>query len=116
MFKARGGNVPQTRVTTFAVIEHFDPLKNHGARLSTSSPRFVQLEFRLEGGKKALSHSIVPTFSLTTHALDRLQALEGLSILKAGILHSLIRVMQQPCFRLPIPAGHLERTEHQIRV
>ena len=71
-----------------AVVEHLNPLEDQITRVSAVPLCLMEIQFHLEGGEKALHRGVVPAFSLSTHTLERLEALQGLSILTAGVLNS----------------------------
>ena len=79
-----------------AIVEHLNPLKDQIARVGAVSLCLMELQFHLEGGEKALHRGVIPAFSLSTHTLERLEALQGLSILTAGVLGGFNRSSRQP--------------------
>ena len=72
------------------VVEDLNPLEDQIARVRAVPLCLMEIQFHLEGGKEALHRGVVPAFSLSTQALERLEALQSLSILAAGVLNPLI--------------------------
>ena len=75
-------------MASLAVVEDLNPLKDQITRVSAVSLCFVEIQLHLESGEEAFHRGIVPAFPLPAHALERLQALQGLSILVAGVLNA----------------------------
>ena len=90
-----------------AVVEHLNPLEDQITRVSAVPLCLMEVQFHLEGGEKALHRGVVPAFSLSTHTLERLEALQGLSILTAGVLGGFKWSSQQQHERRVVPARRL---------
>nr|WP_318636153.1 hypothetical protein [Deinococcus detaillensis] len=73
-------------MATLTVVEHFNPFKYQAPRVSAVSLRFLEIQFQLEGRKEALYCGVIPALPLPAHTLQRLQALQSLSILATGVL------------------------------
>ena len=101
-------------MASLAVVEDLDPLEDQITRVRAVPLRLVEIEFHLEGGKEALHRGVVPAFPLSTHALERLQALQGLSILTTGVLNPLVRVMENSLSRTTGLLGHRECGHDQL--
>ena len=63
------------------VVEDQGSFEDQVARISAVPLSLMQDQFHLEGGEKALHCGVVPAFPLVAHVLERLQALQDLSIL-----------------------------------
>ena len=88
------------------VVEALDVIEHIGLGLGPCAIRLARCPFRLERGEEAFHRSIVPDIARSAHgtgdAIVRQQQPERL----AGILASLIRVMQQGPGLAPPPDGH----------
>ncbi len=75
-------------MATLTIVKDLDPFEDQVSCVSAGSLRLVKIKFQLEGGKKALHRRVVPAFPLSAHTLERLEALQSLSVFDAGVLDS----------------------------
>lgn len=80
LLKGRRGPVAQRGVTTLAVIEHLNPLKNFCSCLDTTPLRLSKFQFRLQRREKALLNGVIPAFSFLAHALNRVESVQRLLV------------------------------------
>lgn len=63
-------------------------------------------QFRFESFKKAFSHSIIPTISLSAHTLFQFQGFQQIYSLFAGILDAPVRMKYHSFGKRSVPVGH----------
>ena len=112
VFKLGWALVVQFRVSSVAIIEHFDVFKNRAHRL-LPRPIGVSLnQLLFQRAEKAFRWGVVPAVSSAAHAHDRVSALEHLLIGATRILHTLIAVVHPACCRTTAVNG-LSQSPHR---
>ena len=72
--------------------------------------------FPLETPEEPFSHRLIETFSLPTPTTAHSRVGQEPLICLTCLLTPTIRMMEQPCGRLPPPQGHPQRFLHQGRI
>src|SRR6185436_8726567 len=102
----RGTYVTERRVTTLAIVKHFDVLEQRLMRGRTSRVVFMIDQLRFQSAEEAFHDGVVVTVSSATHAALQAMSLQQVLVVIAGILHSPIAMMQQPRRRLTMQQRH----------
>src|SRR5450759_5037943 len=88
----RRADLPERRVPTALVVEHFDVLEQLVLRVTVT--REVLAELALDRREEALHDGIVPTVATPAHAADDAARIEDVLIVRARVRAALVGVMQ----------------------
>lgn len=104
--------IAQRRMTAFAIVKHFDVLKDRPLRQLTALIGVPVGPLAFERTEKRLHGRIVIAIPFAAHAhLDSLLAQQGL-IIPTGILTATIGMMQQSCLWMPADESHVQGLLH----
>ena len=98
--EAKRRDVSERGVTTIAIVERFDVLEHFSTGFSPGTVAPTMNAFVLQTVEKALRGRVVPAVRFATHRA--MHAITGQFVLKGctGVLHTAIRVMNQPGLRV----------------
>src|SRR5512141_2500996 len=111
-FELDGAEVVQGRVQTLPIVPSLNVLKDSGASLRTGIKLMI-CTFSFEGAEKAFHSRIVKAIADPTHTDLALISGQALLIQIAGVLATLIRVMQQLSRWVPLGDCHIPCILHQ---
>ena len=97
------------------VVEQLDVIKHICTCLLSGSIDLPSCAFRLERTEKALHSRVIPDLASPAHAACDALFLEQLLEVLAGVLATLVRVVQRRHRFTPTPHSHHQGVGHQLR-
>ena len=90
------GEIPQRGVQPLSIVEGFDEVEHLPVRVFMREPAQVRHQLPLERAEETLLGGVVPAVALAGHAGDDAMSRQQSLVVRAGVLHAPIRVVDQP--------------------